>query len=31
VPMHREINPGTLRGVLKQAGIAENEFRSGHG
>jgi predicted RNA binding protein YcfA (HicA-like mRNA interferase family) len=28
VPMHREINQGTLRGVLKQAGVSEDEFRS---
>ena len=28
VPMHREINPGTLRGVLKQAGVTEDEFKS---
>ncbi|HMJ66978.1 MAG TPA: type II toxin-antitoxin system HicA family toxin [Candidatus Binatia bacterium] len=28
VPMHREINQGTLRGVLKQAGVAEEEFRN---
>jgi predicted RNA binding protein YcfA (HicA-like mRNA interferase family) len=27
VPMHREISSGTLRGVLKQAGISEEEFR----
>ena len=27
VPMHREISPGTLRGVLKQAGVTEEEFR----
>ena len=27
VPMHREINQGTLRGVLKQAGVSEQEFR----
>ena len=27
VPMHREISPGTSRGVLKQAGVAEEEFR----
>jgi predicted RNA binding protein YcfA (HicA-like mRNA interferase family) len=25
--MHREINQGTLRGVLKQAGVSEQEFR----
>ena len=28
VPMHREIRPGTLRGVLKQAGVTEDEFRA---
>lgn len=28
VPMHREISQGTLRGVLKQAGVTEEEFRS---
>lgn len=28
VPMHREISPGTLRGVLKQAGVTEEEFRA---
>jgi predicted RNA binding protein YcfA (HicA-like mRNA interferase family) len=27
VPMHREINQGTLRGVLKQAGVSEGEFK----
>jgi predicted RNA binding protein YcfA (HicA-like mRNA interferase family) len=26
VPMHREIKQGTLRGVLKQAGVTEAEF-----
>lgn len=26
VPMHREIDPGTLRGVLRQAGIEVTEF-----
>ncbi len=26
VPMHREIDPGTLRGVLKQAGVSPEEF-----
>ena len=26
VPMHREISRGTLRGVLKQAGVREDEF-----
>jgi predicted RNA binding protein YcfA (HicA-like mRNA interferase family) len=28
VPMHREINQGTLHGVLKQAGVTEEEFRA---
>ena len=28
VPMHREISQGTLRGVLKQAGVTEAEFRA---
>jgi len=27
VPMHREINPWTLNGVLKQAGVEPDEFR----
>ena len=27
VPMHHEISQGTLRGVLKQAGVSETEFR----
>ena len=26
VPMHREINPWTLNGVLKQAGVEAAEF-----
>ena len=26
VPMHREINPWTLNGVLKQAGVEPDEF-----
>ena len=26
VPMHREIQPGTLRGVLKQAGVELQDF-----
>ena len=26
VPMHREIDPGTLRGVLQQAGASPEEF-----
>lgn len=26
VPMHREIDQGTLRGVLRQAGISAEEF-----
>jgi predicted RNA binding protein YcfA (HicA-like mRNA interferase family) len=28
VPMHREINQGTLRGVLKQAGVTDEEFKA---
>jgi len=28
IPMHREINPFTLRGALNQAGLTEAEFRS---
>ena len=28
VPMHREISQGTLRGVLKQAGVTDAEFRA---
>ena len=28
VPMHREISQGTLRGVLKQAGVSEEEFKA---
>ena len=28
VPLHREVSQGTLRGVLKQAGVTEEEFRS---
>ncbi len=27
VPMHDEISQGTLRGILKQAGVSEEEFR----
>ncbi|HTB64169.1 MAG TPA: type II toxin-antitoxin system HicA family toxin [Opitutales bacterium] len=27
VPMHREISQGTLRGVLKQAGVTDEEFK----
>lgn len=27
VPIHDEISQGTLRGVLKQAGVTETEFR----
>ena len=27
VPMHDEISQGTLRGVLKQAGVEESAFR----
>ena len=26
IPMHREIDPGTLRGVLKQADVSPEEF-----
>jgi predicted RNA binding protein YcfA (HicA-like mRNA interferase family) len=26
VPMHREINPWTLQGVLKQAGVEAEDF-----
>ena len=26
VPMHPEIQPGTLRGILKQAGVTAEEF-----
>jgi predicted RNA binding protein YcfA (HicA-like mRNA interferase family) len=26
VPMHREINPWTLNGVLRQAGVTTEEF-----
>ena len=26
VPMHREIDPGTLRGALKQAKVSDAEF-----
>jgi len=26
VPMHREINRGTLKGVLEQAGVSMEEF-----
>ena len=28
VPMHREIDPGTLRGVLRQAGVSLEEFEA---
>jgi len=28
VPMHREISQGTLRGVLKQAGVTDEEFKA---
>lgn len=28
VPMHSEISLGTLRGVLKQAGVTEDDFRN---
>ena len=26
VPLHRELAPGTLRGILKQAGLTPEEF-----
>lgn len=26
VPLHREVDPGTLRGVLRQAGVRPEEF-----
>jgi predicted RNA binding protein YcfA (HicA-like mRNA interferase family) len=26
VPMHRELAVGTLRGILKQAGVTPDEF-----
>ena len=26
VPMHREVDQGTLRGVLRQAGVGEEQF-----
>jgi predicted RNA binding protein YcfA (HicA-like mRNA interferase family) len=26
VPLHRELAIGTLRGILKQAGVTSNEF-----
>ena len=26
VPLHRELKTGTLRGILKQAGVALNQF-----
>ena len=26
VPMHREVDQGTLRGILRQAGISPKEF-----
>lgn len=28
VPMHRQIKRGTLRGVLKQAGVTDEEFKA---
>jgi predicted RNA binding protein YcfA (HicA-like mRNA interferase family) len=28
VPMHREIKRGTLRGVLRQAGVTPEEFKA---
>jgi predicted RNA binding protein YcfA (HicA-like mRNA interferase family) len=27
VPMHREVAPGTLRSILKQAGLSEDQLR----
>ena len=27
VPLHRELATGTLRGILKQAGVSVDEFR----
>jgi len=29
VPMHRQIKPGTLRGLIEQAGISVEEFCGG--
>lgn len=29
VPLHRELAPGTLRSILRQAGLSVEEFRSG--
>ena len=26
VPLHRELAPGTLRGILRQAGVTADEF-----
>ena len=28
VPMHREIKTGTLAGMLRQAGVSREEFRT---
>ena len=28
VPVHKELKPGTLSGILKQAGVSVNEFIS---
>jgi len=28
VPLHRELALGTLRSILKQAGLGDDEFRS---
>lgn len=28
IPMHHEISQGTLRGILKQGGVSEEEFRN---
>ena len=30
VPLHDELTVGTLRGVLRQAGISAEEFRQAH-
>jgi predicted RNA binding protein YcfA (HicA-like mRNA interferase family) len=28
VPIHREVAPGTLRSILKQAGLSEDQLRN---
>ncbi|HEY3857663.1 MAG TPA: type II toxin-antitoxin system HicA family toxin [Verrucomicrobiae bacterium] len=28
IPMHREINRGTLKGILEQAGVSLEEFKN---